>query len=393
VFVLRPRNEEMSGTRTAGPRATGNDNPDAEVFSGRLAGATFHFRTTAPDLATYARAHLAPLASPVPDVPNVDATLRWHDGQPPTDRLAVYPHLAGMERPDRDVYVRPGTLHWFRVDDLRDLYLSFRWEDQRLVVQGDFFYRVAAGPRRDWARRMLLLRRAGQFRLRRFTTLLYYLVYYPCWWWLERVHDLHPIHAGGVATAEGVILLAGASGVGKSTLAVALALCKGGQLVSDSFVLHHGTKVFAVREPVLLDEWSRRWLNEQAGELQQIDWCYCLDRNGYQLPAGRLAGEGQAVLVVMPLRAPEFHMRQFPPATAHQRLSAGNLIINDLRRYWSFAAVLELMSPAGLVARRESHLAELTAKVSCYEMGLTPGMTSTAAVEAITRLLREKPSL
>ena len=72
--------------------------------------------------------------------------------------------------------------------------------------------------------------------------------------------DHHPIHAAGVLTGGGVVLLAGASGVGKSTLATALALEPGVGFLSDSVVLHRGLDVLPVREPVLLDAFSRRWL-------------------------------------------------------------------------------------------------------------------------------------
>ena len=72
-------------------------------------------------------------------------------------------------------------------------------------------------------------------------------------------------------------------------------------------------------------------------------------------------------------------MRRIAAEQAHQRLSAADLIINDLRRYWAFAATLEQMVPGGLVARREAQLARLTAEVPCYELGLTAEMTSAAA--------------
>ncbi len=356
-----------------------------------MAGATFRFRTTAPDLDAYARLHLARLGSEVPAIANIDVTLRWHDGQPPRDRLDAFPHLVGMERRDRDTYVRPGVLHWFRVDDLRDLHLSFRWQEHRLQVEGDFFYRVGGDRWRNWVKLLLFREQAREFRRRRFTTLLYYLVYYPCWWWLEQMRDVHPIHAAGVRVGDGVILLAGASGVGKSTLAVALASLPGAQLLSDSFVLHDGSDVWPVREPVLLDAWSRSWLGDAGSDLQPLDAQYCLDRSGYQLPAGRWADGGCAQVLVFPRRAPSASLRRLTPEEAHQRLSAADLIVNDLRRYWAFAAVLEQMVPAGLMARREAQLARLTADVPCYEVGLTAEMSSRAVAESIAQLVGDTP--
>ncbi len=355
---------------------------------GSLAGATFRLRADAADLTAYARQHLEPLAGGAV-TPHIDVTLQWHEGQPPRDRLAAFAHLAGMERIDRDLYAAPGELHWFRIDDLRDLYLRFSWRENRLTVLGDFFHRLANDRHRDRAKRLLYRKRVAALRQRRFTTLLYYLVYYPCWWWLEQTRDLHPIHAAGVQTDAGVILLAGASGVGKSTLAIALATAPGGRLLADSFVLHNGVDVFPVREPVLLDAWSRRWLGAQGGVLQPVDWSYCLDRDGYQLPPQRLADRGRAVLLVFPRRAPQPYVRRISATQAHHRLSAADLIINDLRRYWAFAAVMEHLVPGGLVTQRETQIARLTSEVPCYEIGLTADMSCAAAVDSITQLTRD----
>ncbi|HEX7408165.1 MAG TPA: hypothetical protein VF515_11035 [Candidatus Binatia bacterium] len=363
----------------------------ADLITGCLAGAQFAFRCDAPDLCDYTRIHLAPSASDQTSAPAVTAMLRWHDGQPPANRAALSSELSGLQRLDRDIYASNDRLWWFRVDDLRDLHLRFAWADNGLKVEGDFYYRLGNTRASDRIRRVRQWRRRRALRQRRFSTLLYYLVYYPCWWWLEQMQDLHPIHAAGVDTGDGVVLLAGASGVGKSTLAVALAGLPGAALLSDSFVLHHGTKVFGVREPVLLDDWSVRWLGAQARDLRRIDGRFCLDREGYHPPSAGIADGGEAALLVFPRRAPFAFVRPLSATEACQRLSAVDLIVNDLRRYWAFAAVLEQMFPAGLVAQRERHLAQLTAAVPCYDVGVTAEMTSTAAAQSIVQLMRAQP--
>ncbi len=359
-----------------------------DTIHGSLAGAAFAFSCDAPDLMRYARRHLAPLLGADAKIA-VDATLVWRDGQPPVQRVPAA--ARDLERIDRDLYAGSDQLYWFRVDDLRDLYLSFGWRQKRLTVGGEFFHRLSNSAGRDRARRWLSRGRLPGLRRRRFTTLLYYLVYYPCWWWLEQTYGMHPIHAAGVRVGDAVILLAGASGVGKSTLAVALAGLPGAHLLSDSFVLHSGSDVWPVREPILLDEWSRGWLGEAAAELEAVDTQYCLDRGGYQLPAGRWAEGGRAQVLVFPRRAPTASLRRLSAEEAHHRLSAANLIVNDLRRYWAFAAVLEQMAPAGLMARREAQLARLTAAVPCYEIGLTAEMSSRAVAESIVHLAGDTP--
>jgi len=377
-----------------GKRVGGANGPltgaSGDPLTGSLAGATFRFRTAATGLHAYAQTHLASVTNAGVAQPSVDALLRWHEGQPPRDRLATFPRLAEMERVDRDLYVGADELYWFRVDDLRDLFLHLAWRGGRLTVEGDFYHRLSKDQRRDRAKRLLYRSRIDGLRRRRFTTLLYYLIYYPCWWWLEQTQDLHPIHAAGARTDSAVILLAGASGVGKSTLAVALASQPGARLLSDSFVLHSGADVFAVREPVLLDGWSRRWLGTHGDELQTIDWRYGLNRSGYLLPAKRLAAGGRAGLLLFPRRAPQGYVRRISSEQAHQHMSAADFIINDLRRYWAFAAIIEQMVPGRLMTRRETQLAKLTAEVPCYEVGLTAEMTCAEAVETIVRLVPDR---
>jgi hypothetical protein len=296
-----------------------------------------------------------------------------------------------MERVDRDLYVGGAQLCWFRVDDLRDLFLQLTWTDNQLRVEGDFYYRLGNSRLSDAIRRGRQWRRRAAMRARRFTTLLAYLVYYPCWWWLEQMMDHHPIHAAGVLTDAGVLLLAGASGAGKSTLATALALSPGARLLSDSFVLHSGLEILPVREPVLLDTFSRRWLGSSADELQPVGRGYALNRSGYHFPAARLAAGGRAAVVLFPRRSPEPYVRRLSAEDAHRRLSAADLIINDLRRYWAFAAVMEQLVPAGLMARREAQLAQLTAGVPCYDFGVTAETPSPAVVDAMLQLARDKP--
>jgi hypothetical protein len=380
--------ERRRGARGV-PEGEGPMSPHA--ITGALAGATFAFRCDAPDLSEYASMHLAPLAMNGLTTTAVSAELRWHEGQPRLERPSDVAGPVEVNRLDRDVYVGGDTLHWFRVDDLRDLHMRFTWRQGRLAVSGDFYHRLGNSRLRDQARRLVAWRQGGALRRRRFTTLLYYLVYYPCWWWLEQTQDLHPVHAAGVLTGDGVILLAGASGVGKSTLAVALAAQPGARLLSDSFVLHSGADVFPVREPVLLDAWSRRWLGRRGDLLRAIDWRYGLNRRGYHVPANRLADSGRAALVVLLRRSTQAYARRVSAEEAHRRLSAADMIINDLRRYWAFAAIMEQMLPSGLVARREAQIASLVAAVPCYEVGLTADMSSTAAVESITRLLEDAP--
>ncbi|MDX2169907.1 MAG: hypothetical protein SF182_22740 [Deltaproteobacteria bacterium] len=340
-----------------------------------------------PEFMAYAAAHLAPLRVAGGQAPVVEASLAWHEDIPPLDRLAAYPELADMERVDRDVYRNATRIAWFRIDELPSLFLRFAWDGRRLRVHGDFFVYLSQNPYQNWLKRGLRRRHLARLRQRRFTTLLYYLLYYPCFWVLERTRDLHPIHAAGVEMQGNVVVLAGPSGVGKSTLVTGLAGASNARLLSDTFLLHRGATMCAVPEPLLLDTWSQRWLGEAAVHLRSIPHRYCLSRNGFHWPAERNSGGGVARLLLFPQRSSSHYLRPLSPATARGRLSASNLIVNDLRRYWAFSSVLELIDPTSLVLAREESLATLSDAVPAYELGLSPRDTRAAVAEDLDAIL------
>ena len=182
-------------------------------------------------------------------------------------------------------------------------------------------------------------------------------------------------------------MLAGPSGVGKSTLVTGLASDPDARLLSDTFLLHHGAAVRAVPEPLLLDAWSRRWLGEGSALLQPIDHRYSLSRYGFHWPDERLSRGGPVRLLVFPQRAPTHYVRALAPAQAQGRIRAGDLIVNDLRRYWAFASILEVMNPQPLVQERERSLAEFVASVPAVEIGLTAGVSRAALIATIRGLL------
>ena len=351
----------------------------------RLAGVDAVVESADAAFNQFADWHLAPLRVDAVGAPRVRALLRWHEGAPP-DRLTARAALGTMDRVDRDLYRGDGELAWFRIDDLPDLHLRFAWDGERLRVEGDYYHRLSKTPGRDQVSRLLYRRRLPQLRRRRFTTLLYYLLYYPTFWLLER-QGWHPIHAGGVALPAGIAVLAGASGVGKSTTVTGLATTAGARLLSDTFLLHRGADVSAVPEPLLLDTRSRAWLGEEARLLQRVPHRYCLGREGYHLPSDRLCAGGRVRVLLFPHRAPAHDVRRLPVDHARGRLRAGDLIVNDLRRYWAFAAVLELLDPTPLVSQREASLAALIEAVPTYEIGLAADLSPAQMAELVTRLM------
>ena len=357
----------------------------SEVLTGSIAGARFRLACSDPSLVDYARLHLARCLGPDDGRIDVDIRLRWHDGLP---ARRPEEELRSFQRVDRDLYVVDDCIRWFRVDDLRDLWLQFRWDGRCLRVDGDFHFRLGNSARSDRLRRLLQPGQALAQRRRRFTTLLYYLVYYPCWWWLEDSDGFHPIHAAAVNVdgTDGAILIGGGSGIGKSTLSLALAALPRARYLADSFVMHRGCDVRPVREPLLVDAASGKWLGEGLAQLEAIPWSYLLGRTGFHLPVERLTDSGKATMLLLPRRAAQAYVRRVEPPRAAALLSAGDLIINDLRRYFAFAAVLEYLVPRGLMARRETAIRDLTSSVPAFEIGLNLNQDRQAAVDSILNL-------
>lgn len=360
---------------------------------GKLAGISFELRTGEQRFLSYARKHLEPLGADDVRLPvELSAWLDWYNGQP--HRQSVHDrNLASMLRPDRDLYVGERELHWYRVDDLRDLFFHVYFGADKVEVGGRFFFRVANSRWSDRLRRLIRWREARSWRRRRYPTLISYLVYYPCWWLSEVRGTGHPIHAAGVETPLGVVLLAGASGVGKSTLSIALAAEEDCRLLSDSFVLHRGKQVIAVPEPILLDRPSLAWLGPRGQILLPMGERYLLDRRGFHVQPEKRSPGGNVFAILFPRRGPRTYMRAMDPRLAHQWLSAANLMVNDLRRYWAFAAVWEQLKPAGLVQRREQELAELVEGTRCYELSVSRSWRCEDVLNTILAALERKPSI
>jgi hypothetical protein len=358
----------------------------------RLADVGVRLRCNFPALLEYAAAHFGPVRTELGpgEAPVIDAELRWHEGHPPAEIAAAYPEVAGCERVDRDLWLGPDTLVWLRVDDMRDLHLRLRRRGECLEVRGEYYHRLSTDRRADRVRRLVYRTRLGALRRKRFTRLLYYLVYYPVFWWQEHYRDAHPVHAAAVATSAGAVVLAGPSGVGKSTLTTALGAEEGARILSDTFVLQRGTELWAVSEPLLLDRWSVHWLGEAAGGLGGLEHSYALGRDGFVVPRSRFTERAEASVVILPRRAAKPFLRRIDGDTAASRIHAYDDIVNDLRRYRAAAAVLELLEPIGLDRARVRSLAELTRAVPCYELGVNQSVNRGEAVSTLYSTLHDR---
>ncbi len=359
----------------------------------RLAGIGIEFACDHVELMEYAAAHLHPLLAEGGGAPNVRAVLRWREGQPPPDRRELFPQISRLQRLDRDLYLGADEAVWLRIDDARDLLLRFVWRRPRLDIEGVFFHRLSKRAAGDLARRLLYRARLGTLRRKWFTRLLYYLVYYPAFWWAEHMRRIHPVHAAAVAVGDRAVLLPGPSGVGKSTLTVALSALPGARVLSDTFVLHDGPELWAVPEPLLLDSWSRNWLGEDANRLAPMpEHRYALHRDGFVIPRALAAERALAAVAIFPYRSSSPGVRSLSAAEAAARLDACNDIVNDLRRYRALAAVLELLEPSDLPHARLRSLEALAAAVHWYELRLTADQSRAEVVRQIREILERHDS-
>ena len=269
---------------------------------------------------TSSRCGRAARASPV-----VRASLAWHEQSPPRERQGAAPQLARMERIDRDLYRGEGELAWFRIDELPGLHLRFRWDGEHLDVAGDFFYSLSADPVRDRLKRLLYGRPpatpCGSGSSRRCSTT----------WPTTRASGGWSATATCIRSTPPESRSAAAWSCSPARAASASRrsppgspAADGARFLSDTFLLHAGIDVRPVREPLLLDDWSRRWLGEAAGLLQAIDWRYCLGRRGFHWPAERLGSGGRGAAAVVPTRARDALRARGTAGAAQGQIGAGN---------------------------------------------------------------------
>jgi hypothetical protein len=155
------------------------------------------------------------------------------------------------------------------------------------------------------------------------------LLHFPAMWWAG-TRGRAPLHAPAVTVGDAVFLLAGAGGTGKSTL-VLEATESGEAATGDNLSVGDGTHVWGVTEPLRGSEGA-----------------------GRSMPYGRREtrlGNRTAVLkpdrLVVLSRGPDRSVRQSRPREAARTMVASTYAAGELRRYWSFAAVLALGTGVG----------------------------------------------
>ena len=196
---------------------------------------------------------------------------------------------------------------------------------------------------------------ATRFRLLAAQTLLHY----PALWWAS-LRGRVPLHVSVTSGAHGVTMLAGPSGVGKSTL-LAHGLSQGEIATADNLCACDTRSAYGLVEPLRVDTRGRGGPAAPHG------------RREYPLP-GRVPCLDPDRLVVL-RRGPAESGSTITPLSsgeAARELTAGTYMAGELRRFWPFAAALALATGLGPAQPDVAAVASaLAVRLPCIEVRLT----------------------
>lgn len=205
------------------------------------------------------------------------------------------------------------------------------------------------------------------------------LLHYPALWSALAVGGMAPLRVS-VVEVEGVpVLLAGAGGVGKSSL-VADALAHGARATCDNLGVTDGRTVHGLVEPIRLSAGTRSSVNGFSGEGLRAT-----HRGGEHAFKGRLPSMRPALVVVVRRDHGRTWLRQIRSQRAARFLVAGTYAAGELRRFWPLAAHLALAGLGPAHPPLEQLADQLTGPLPCFE--LTLGQREEATVTTTTSRL------
>lgn len=208
---------------------------------------------------------------------------------------------------------------------------------------------------------------ASRFRLLAAQTLLHY----PALWWASRRGRV-PLHVSVSSGAGGVTMIAGPSGVGKSTL-LAAGLPRGEIATADNVCACDARIAYGLVEPLRVQDGSRGPAAPHGRtEVPLRGRVPCLEPDRLVVLRRAAAGEDS---VVRPLSAEE----------AARELVTGTYMAGELRRFWPFAATLALATGLGPAHPDVVGVATaIAARLPCVEIRVAEG--SVAPIGELLRL-------
>jgi hypothetical protein len=207
---------------------------------------------------------------------------------------------------------------------------------------------------------------ASRFRLLTAQTLLHY----PALWWASRRGRV-PLHVSVTSGPGGVIMIAGPSGVGKSTL-LAAGLSHGEIATADNVCACDAHTAYGLVEPLRVQDGSRGPAAPHGRtEVSLTGRVPCLEPDRLVVLRRAAAGEDSVV-------------RSLSAEEAARELVTGTYMAGELRRFWPFAATLALATGLGPAHPDVGGVAAaLAARLPCVEMRVAEG-----AAAPIGELLR-----
>jgi hypothetical protein len=181
------------------------------------------------------------------------------------------------------------------------------------------------------------------------------LIQYPALWWAG-TRGRAPLHASACTAEHSTPLLAGPSGVGRSTLVLS-ELERGGEATGDNLAVGDGTTLWGLVEPVRVEGSAGRRMPHGRREAPM------------RKRAAALVPDGVVVLERRP--GAETSLSPCSPMTAARALVTSTYMAGELRRFWAFAASLAAGSEAGPAHPPVADVAAgFAARLPCFSLVL-----------------------
>lgn len=195
----------------------------------------------------------------------------------------------------------------------------------------------------------------ARFRLLAAQTLLHY----PALWWAS-VRGRVPLHVSVTAGADGVTMIAGPGGVGKSTM-LAAGLKQGERATADNLCACDAHHAYGVVEPLRVDGGRGRAAATHG-------------RSEHTLPGRVPSLEPDRLVVLRRATGPRASAGPLSSAEAARELVAGTYMAGELRRFWAFAGTLALATGLGPAHPDVLGIAvSLADRLPCFEVRMAHG--------------------
>jgi hypothetical protein len=195
----------------------------------------------------------------------------------------------------------------------------------------------------------------SRFRLLAAQTLLHY----PALWWAS-VRGRVPLHVSVTAGADGVTMVAGPGGVGKSTM-LSAGLKRGEVATADNLCACDAHRAYGVVEPLRLTGVRGRAAATHG-------------RSEFALPGRVPSLEPDRLVVLRRAAGSRAAAGPLPSAEAARELIAGTYMAGELRRFWTFAGTLALATGIGPAHPDVCGIAgSLADRLPCFEVRMAHG--------------------